>query len=371
MIPNTVTIDLSALRHNFFEIRRLAGPNARILAVVKSNAYGHGMLPVAGTLESAGVDCLGVFETEEGLALRKAGCKVPILLMMGITSDEVAAVVEHELTPALFQFDIAEQLSGILAKQGKVASVHVKVDSGMARLGVRCENLLDFMKRLLPLRGIQVEAMFSHLAVADQPDHPFTDEQVKRFKDAVEACRRLVGFEGFVHIANSGALLGNRGLDLGMVRPGILLYGSPPAKGWEAAASFRPVMAFKSKVVQVKTVPPGTSISYGCTYKTQVRSSIATIPVGYDDGYNRLLSNKGEVLIHGQRVPVVGRVCMNLTMVNVTGLEGVSVGDEVVLLGSQGSHRITAEEIASKIGTINYEVYCTIGKSNRRVYIDS
>ncbi len=371
MIQNEVIIDLDSLRNNFFEIKRLAGPHARILAVVKSDAYGHGILRVAQTLESAGVDCLGVFEAEEGLELRKAGCQVPILLMMGITPDEVSAVVDNGLTPALFHVDLAEKLSQISAAQGKVTPVHVKVDTGMTRLGVWCEDLPDFLEQIMPLAGIEVAGIFSHLAVADQPDHPFTDQQIKRLQEAVEACRRSVGFQGYVHIANSGALLGSKGLSLDMVRPGILLYGSPPAEGWAAAASFKPVMAFKSRVIQIKTVPPGTSVSYGRTYTTQEACTIATIPVGYDDGYSRLLSNKGEVLIHGQRAPVVGRVCMNLTMVDVTGLEDVAVGDEVVLLGSQGKEQITAEEIAAKMGTISYEVYCTIGKSNRRVYINS
>ena len=371
MIPNEVVVDLDALRHNFFEIKRLAGPDARILAVVKSDAYGHGMVPAARTLESAGADCLGVFEAEEGLELRRAGCQIPILLMMGIMSDEVSSVIEHRLTPAIFQRDIAEALSRVSAEQGKVTPVHVKVDSGMTRLGVWCNDLPDFMNRLLPLKGIAVEGIFSHLAVADQPDHPFTDQQVNRFHEAVDACRRLAGFEGYTHLSNSGALLGSKGLDLGMVRPGILLYGSAPSEGWAAAASFRPVMAFKSEVIQVRTVPPGTSVSYGCTFTTQERCRIATIPVGYDDGYSRLLSNNGQALICGQRVPVVGRVCMNLTMLDVTRVEGVSVGDEVVLLGSQGEERITAEEIAAKIGTISYEVYCTIGKSNRRTYVGS
>lgn len=371
MIPNEVTIDLGALRHNFFEIKRLAGPHTRIIAVVKSDAYGHGMIPVARTLVSAGIDYLGVFELEEGLELRKAGCEVPILIMMGIQSDEVSAAVKHDLTPALFQLDIAEKLSRISAEQGKVTPVHVKVDSGMTRLGVCTGDLRNFLKQLLPLKGIQVEGIFSHLAVADQPGHAFTDQQIKRFREAVEECGRLVGFPEGVHVANSGAILGNKGLDLGMARPGILLYGSPPAQRWAAAASFKPVMTFKSRVIQIRTVPPGTSVSYGRTYMTRQRCIIATIPVGYDDGYSRLLSNNGEVLIQGRRVPVVGRVCMNLTMVDVTGVEGVAVGDEVVLLGAQGKERITAEEIATRIGTINYEVYCTIGKSNRRVYTDS
>jgi len=371
MIPNEVIIDLGALKHNFFEIRRLAGTNTRVLAVVKSDAYGHGMMPVAGTLESSGVDYLGVFELEEGLELRKAGCGVPILIMMGIMLDEVQSVVKHDLMPALFQLDIAEELSRISAGQGKATPVHVKVDTGMTRLGVSPEDLQDFLRQLLSMKGIQPEGIFSHLAVADQPGEPFTDQQITRFLEAVEGCRRVLGFQGTVHIANSGALLGKKGMDLDIVRPGILLYGSPPAKGLAGADSFKPVMTFKSRLIQVRTVPKGTSVSYGRTYMTQERRTIATIPVGYDDGYSRLLSNNGEVLIRGQRVPVVGRVCMNLTMLDVTRVEGVAVGDEVVLLGAQGKERITAEEIATRIGTINYEVCCAIGKSNRRVYVDS
>ena len=371
MIPNEVTIDLGALRDNCFEIKRLAGPHTRIIAIVKSDAYGHGMIPVAKTLVSAGIDYLGVFELEEGLQLRKGGCEVPILIMMGLQSDEVPAAVEHDLTPAVFQLENAEKLSRISSEQGKVTPVHVKVDTGMTRLGVRTGDLETFLKQLLSLKGIRVDGIFSHFAVADQPGHTFTDQQIGRFREAVEACRRLAGFHGSVHVANSGGILGNRGLDLDMARPGILLYGSPPAQGWAAAASFRPVMTFKSRVIQIRTVPPGTPVSYGCSYVTQERCTIATIPVGYDDGYSRLLSNTGEVLIHGRRVPVVGRVCMNLTMLDVTRVEGVAVGDEVILLGSQGKERITAEEIAARIGTINYEVYCTIGKSNRRVYAES
>lgn len=371
MIPNEVIIDLGALKHNFFEIRRLAGANTRVLAVVKSDAYGHGMIPVARTLESEGVDYLGVFELEEGLELRKAGCKVPILIMMGLMLDEVSAVVKHDLTPTLFQLEIAKELSRISAEQDKATPVQVKVDTGMTRLGVFPEDLQDFLRQLVALKGIRLEGIFSHFAVADQPDEPFTDQQIRSFLEAVEGYRQVLGFQGAVHIANSGALLGKKGLGFGMIRPGILLYGSPPAQGLAGADSFKPVMTFRSRVIQVKTVPKGTSVSYGRTYTTQESRTIATIPVGYDDGYSRLLSNNGEALIRGQRAPVVGRVCMNLTMLDVTRVEGVAVGDEVVLLGAQDKERITAEEIAARIGTISYEVYCTIGQSNRRVYIDS
>lgn len=369
MMPNEVSIDLGAIRDNFVEIRRLAGPKSRILAVVKSDAYGHGMIPVARTLETAGVDYLGIFEMEEGLHLRKAGIKVPVLIMMGIMPEEVSAVVENRLTAAVFGKEIAERLSQKSLKQGTVTPVHVKVDTGMTRLGVSLSELDPFLRSLLPLRGLQLEGIFSHFAISDQPQHPFTARQIHAFIKAVEVSRRLGVCTEAVHVSNSGALLEQSALDFLMVRPGILIYGSPPGEAW-AAGSFRPAMTFRSKVIQVRTVPPGTSISYGCTYRTRAKATIATIPVGYDDGYSRLLSNKGEALIHGTRVPVVGRVCMNLTMVDVTSLEGVAVGDEVVFLGVQGSERMTAEEIAEKMGTISYEVYCSIGKSNRRVYMD-
>jgi alanine racemase len=370
MIPNEVIIDLGALRHNFLEIRRLAGPKCRILAVVKSDAYGHGMIPVSRTLESMGVDYLGIFELEEALDLRKAGIEVPILIMMGITPEEVSAVVENRLTVALFQQDIAERLSEKSLEQGTVTPVHIKVDTGMTRLGVPFSAVEDFLRGLLPLKGLRLEGLFSHLASSDQPDHPFTAQQIRAFVEAVKTSRRLGVSTEAVHLSNSGALMEKTGVDLLMVRPGILLYGSRPGEAWPAA-SLRPAMTFRSQVIQVREVPAGTSISYGCTYRTHSRATIATVPVGYDDGYSRLLSNQGEVLIHGRRVPVVGRVCMNLTMLDVTSLDGVGVGHEVVLLGAQGNERITAEEIADKIGTISYEVYCSIGKSNRRVYIDS
>ena len=370
MTLNEVIIDLGALRHNLLEIKRLAGPNTRVLPVIKSDAYGHGMIPVAKALESTGADYFGVFELDEALELKKAGSNIPILVMMGITPDEVSAVVENELTTALFQYDIAEKLSEAALKQNRVAPVHVKVDTGMTRLGVPWTKVLDFLQSLLPLEGLRLEGIFSHLAVADDPEHPFTEKQIRTFLQVVKEARRLGVCTDAVHIANSGALLGKRGLDLAMVRPGILLYGSPPAQGWPAAASFKPAMTFRSRVIQVKTVPADTPISYGCTYKTRSKSTIATIPVGYDDGYSRLFSNKGEVLVHGKRVPVVGRVCMNLTMLDISSVEGVSVGDEVVLLGTQGKERITAEELGEKIGTISYEIYCSIGKSNHRTYVD-
>lgn len=368
MIPNEVIIDLNAIRHNFDKIRCLARPKAGIMAVIKSDAYGHGMIPVAKALEPYHPDYFGVFELQEALELRNAGCKVPLLVMMGIADDEIPAAVDHDVTLALFQKNIAQRLSEKAQAKGRIVPVHIKVDTGMARLGVPWAEVADFVHGLLPLKGIRLAGIFSHLSVSDDPGNPFTDKQLERFVMAARACQKLGVCTQAVHIANSGGVLHDKGLDFTLVRPGISLYGSAPSPLLDRPISFEPAMRFKSRVIQVKTVPAGTPISYGGTYTTSTTATIATIPVGYDDGYSRLLSNKGQVLIHGKRVPVVGRVCMNLTMVDVSSLQGVSAGDEVVLLGLQGEERITAEEIADKTGTINYEVYCAIGKANRRTY---
>lgn len=370
MIPNEVVVDLGAIRHNFLEIKRLAGPDTRIISVVKADAYGHGMIPVSRTLEAAGTDGLGVFDLEEGIGLRNAGSRVPILIMMGVLADEVPAVVDYGLTPALFRLDIAEAISRVSAEKGKVTPVHIKIDTGMTRLGIALGEFAGFLEKLRQLGGIRLEGIFSHLAVADVPDEPFTDLQIRRLMESIGESGLSADLGRETHIANSAALLQKKGLGFGTARPGILLYGSPPAEGWPAAALFRPAMTFRSRVVQVRVVPPDTSVSYGRSYVTQGSRTIATIPVGYDDGYSRLLSNRGEVLVRRRRAPVVGRVCMNLTMIDVTGVEGVEAGDEVILMGAQGDERITAEEIAARTGTISYEVYCSIGKSNRRSYIE-
>lgn len=369
MMPNEVVIDLNAIRHNFLEVRRLAGPDRGVIAVIKSDAYGHGMIPVAKVLEPEKPDYFGVFELQEAVDLRQAGCQIPILVMMGIAREDVSAVIENGLTASCFQHDMAEALSRKALEQGRVVPVHIKVDTGMARLGVAWTEVAAFVQGLLPLKGIHLQGIFSHLAVSDTPGHPFTDEQLKRFSLAVQQAKAMGVCKEAVHVANTGGVLGKRILEANLVRPGISLYGSPPAKGLDLPVRLKPAMTFRSRVIQVKTVPEGTPVSYGCTYTTAKKATIATIPVGYDDGYNRLLSNQGVVLVQGKRIPVIGRICMNLTMVDVSSVPGVRVGDEVVLLGSQDQECITAEEIAAKIDTINYEVYCAIGKANRRTYI--
>ena len=369
MTTNKVIIDLGAIRHNFRQIKTLAG--AGVIAVIKSDAYGHGMIPVAKTLEPEGPTYFGVFDLEEALELKENGCGIPILIMMGIVSEQVSAAVDNGFTVALFRKAIARRISEVALQRHTVVPVHIKVDTGMNRLGVPWADLPGFLKDILPLKGIHLKGMFSHFAVSDEPGRAFTNEQKERFLWAVNESDKLnISFDD-LHMSNSGAVLTEQCLNFGLVRPGITLYGSSPAKMPTKKISLKHAMSFKSRIVQLKTVSADTPISYGCTYNTKSGSTIATIPVGYDDGYNRLLSNKGEVLVRGIRVPVVGRVCMNLTMLDVSSVEGVSVGDEAVLLGTQGKEEITAEEIAEKIGTISYEIYCSIGKSNHRGYLHS
>jgi alanine racemase len=369
MTSNVVTIDLSALRHNFKKIKQWVRPSARILCVVKADAYGHGMLPVARVLASMGADYFGVFEAEEGVALREAGIRTPTLVLKGIVADEIPAVVEYDLTPGAFDLSTTKQLSDYALKNGALVPVHIKVDTGMSRVGVPWEKVPDFINELLHMKGITPTGIFSHLCVADEPAHPFTDVQMDRFQKVVAIAHKFGIKNALIHISNSGAIVNQKGVGSHLVRPGIILYGSLPSLICPHKDELEPVMSFRSRVIQVKSVSPGTSISYGRTYIAESQRVIATIPAGYDDGYSRLLSNKGVVLIRGKRAPLVGTVCMNSTMVDVTDIEGVSTGDEVILLGRQGKDRITAEEIAEKIGTISYEIYCTIGKSNKRCYV--
>ena len=369
MTSNLVTIDLSALRHNFKKIKQWVRPSTRILCVIKADAYGHGMIPVASVLETMGTDYLGVFEAEEGVALREAGIRIPTLVLKGIETDEIPVVVEYNLTPGVFDLNTTKQLSDYALKHGTTVPIHVKVDTGMSRVGIPWEKMSEFVNALRQMKGIVPAGIFSHFSIADEPAHPFTDIQIDRLQKVIAIAHQFGIKNALIHISNSSAILNQKGMESHLVRPGIILYGSLPSLICPHKDELEPVMSFRSRVVQVKIVSPGTSISYGRTYIAESQRVIATIPAGYDDGYSRLLSNKGVVLIRGRRAPIVGTVCMNSIMVDVTEIEGVSPGDEVTLLGRQGKDRITAEEIAEKVGTISYEIYCTIGKSNKRCYV--
>jgi alanine racemase len=363
-----LTIDLAALEHNYRQLRRLCDPQVKMLAVIKADAYGHGLLPVARKLAAAGADYFGVGSLEEGLMLRRAGISQPVLLLLGILPEEAGRAVDADLEVALFRLDVAQALAAAALNQGKKALVHLKVDTGMGRLGLFPSAVLPFLAGLKKLRHLKVLGLISHLAVADEADKTYTFKQVREFTSVLAAAREDGWQLPLSHITNSAALWEVPDAHLGLVRPGLMLYGSPPSPDRPPSVDLQPVMSLAARVLQVKRLPPGSSISYGCTYITPDWCDLAVLPVGYCNGYSRLFSNRGEVLIHGHRAPIRGRVCMNLTMVDVTGIPGVKEGDRAVLLGQHQGDLLRAEDLAGWAQTISYEVYCALGTANLRRY---
>ncbi|HIC90698.1 MAG TPA: alanine racemase [Syntrophaceae bacterium] len=365
---NTIEIDLGALRHNFQQVRRFIKPTTKIMAIVKSDAYGHGMIHVSKELSKLGVDFLGVGDVREGLVLRKAKISTPIVVLLGISEEECSTVIQNNLIPAVYRLDIAHRLSQEALKKGRIQKIHLKIDTGMGRLGIPAHEVTSFLSKIRSLKSLEVEALFSHLACAHESDEEYTRFQLERFKKAIVEAKKMGFSLLYNHIANSAAIIDYKEAHFDLVRPGIMLYGSYPSSQFKEKVSLKPVMTFKSKIIQIKRLPPNSGISYGRTYITPGEALIATIPVGYDNGYMKSLSNKGEVLIGGRRAKIVGVVCMNLLMAEVTNIPNVQVNDEVVLLGSQMKDVITAEEIAERAGTISYEIYCALGNRNQRIY---
>ncbi|MGQ9688234.1 MAG: alanine racemase [Desulfobaccales bacterium] len=364
-----LTVDLAALRHNYFQLRRRLSPGGKLLAVVKADAYGHGLVPAACTLAAAGADYLGVASLEEGLTLRQAGLTLPILLLMGIAPRESEAAVAADLEVALYRQDVAQALAAASRSQGKEARVHLKVDSGMGRLGLLPAEVPDFLEGLATSPSLQVMGLISHLAMADSPDKSYTRKQLEEFLTLLNWARER-GFKlPYSHIANSAALLDLPEAHFAMARPGIALYGSPPSPALDWGVELKPVMSLTAEVLQVKRLPPGSSISYGGTYVTPDWSTLAVLPVGYCNGYPRLLSNRGEVIIKGRRAPIRGRVCMNLTIVEVSHIPEVAPGERATLLGEDLGERLTADDLAAWAQTISYEIYCALGSANPRRYV--
>ena len=370
MVGSTIEIDLEALRYNLAQVRNLIGQSTSILAVVKSDAYGHGMVEVAQELANQDVQYLGVSNCSEAVLLREKGIRTPILLLLGAEEDEFSSVIQHSLTPVLYRSDIASGISAAALAAGIQVPVHLKVDTGMGRLGVPYTQAGKFFKSLKSLRGIRVEGLLSHFASADEDDKSFSSLQLERFRQVLTQAEGLGLTFRFTHIANSAGVIDLPDSHLRLVRPGLILYGAPPSRTLHGPVSLKPVMTLKTRVLQLKEVDSGAPIGYGCTYTTSRSSHIATLAVGYDDGYNRLLSNKGEVLVRNCRAPVVGRISMCLTTVDVTEVQGIQVDDEVVLLGRQGDQEITADEIAAKTGTINYEIFCNFGGNRKKLFVN-
>ncbi len=356
-------IDLQALRTNFRLVRRIVGCRVGVLSVVKADAYGHGAVAVSKVLVEEGTEMLGVATLGEASELRDAGIEVPLLLLGGIYPDEAGGVVELSLTPALFSLEVAERLDRAAARYGRRVKYHLKVDTGMNRLGIRPEDLDSFLVRLRGYRHIEMEGVFSHLADADLPGGTESVERQLEVFDAVLARVERAGFRPrYRHIANSAALQRFPSSHYNLVRPGIMLYGASAACGFE----LRPVMTLKSRVLQVKAVPAGAAVSYGGTFVAARPSVLAILPVGYADGYMRALSNRAWVTVRETRAPVVGAVCMDLTLVDVTGVEGVSCGDEAVLFGAGGP---PVDELARLADTISYELLSIVGKRVPRHYV--
>lgn len=367
--PTHARVDLDALVHNAGVARARLGEGEDapgLLCVVKADAYGHGAVPVSLALDAAadelGLAWFGVALVEEGIALREAGITRPILVLGGAYEGGWDALVTHGLTPTLFR---AEHFPAFAAAGGTVA--HLKLDTGMGRIGA-LPGELDEVLEAARTAGVGIDGVLSHFANADLADDGETDAQFERFAAGVARVRNA-GFEpSFVHLANSAATLA-RAKDLAahtLVRPGLMLYGYRPADWIDA--DLKPVLTWATAVTHLKTVPPGFKVSYGQTWAAPRQSVIATLPVGYADGYDRHLSGGTPVLVRGQRAPIVGRVCMDMCLVDVTDVPGVQVGDEVLLLGGTGPDRVDADLLAERLGTISYEVLCAIGSRVPRVY---
>src|SRR6476620_1085108 len=365
-------IDLEALAANFQAVKVKVGPAAGVMAVVKANAYGHGSVECAQRLEREGADWFGVALPEERIELRNAGIAKPVLCLAGFWGEQATACLQHNLVPVVYRLDMIKAFDRAARERNVVANVHVKIDTGMGRLGVRFDEVSDFARSLGSFKKIRVDGFMTHFAAADEPScEPLTKDQTLRFKDAVAAFREH-GFEPtYRHLANSAAVFGQPAARGNLVRPGGVLYGlwrdilAPE----DRHVNLLPVMSLHSRITLLKWVHPGETVGYGCTFEASRKTLVATIPIGYDDGYMRALSNRGHAIIRGVYATVIGRISMDLTLIDVTNVPGVQTEDEVIFMGAAGDLSVSAEEIARTAGTLSYEVTCGIGGRVPRVFI--
>lgn len=364
--PTWAEIDLKAIEYNYRQVRKLIGKGVNIMAVVKANAYGHGTVEVSNALEHAGIDYLGVATTDEAVRLRDYGIKSPILVLGSVLPDEVGVAFEKDITLTLCD----EELFGAIrreSKSGGKLKVHIKIDTGMGRVGVWHEDALDFVKKVSSERDVILEGIYTHFSSAGRDDF-FTAYQIEAFEKLLSSIEKNWIKIPLKHAANSIATVDFRRAYLNLVRPGLVMYGMYPKHTFPKIIKLKPALELKTKIVFIKDTPPGRSISYGRTFVTQKHTKIATLPIGYADGYGRKLSNKGEVLVRGRRARVVGKITMDQTMIDVGHINGVKVGDEVVLIGRQGKEEIRAENLARTAESIAYEVVCGISNRVPRVY---
>lgn len=370
--PTWAEIDRDALAANFHIVKDRVGPNVNVMAVVKANGYGHGAVECARRLEEEGADWFGVALPEEGIELRNAGITKPILCLAGFWSGQATACLERNLVPVVYRLDMIEALDRAARERGGVANVHVKVDTGMGRLGVRFDEVPEFAVALKSFPNIRVDGLMTHFAAADEPScGPLTKDQIQRFENALAAFREHGYKPTYHHLANSAGIFAQPTAWGNMVRPGGVLYGLwrdilAPGGSDE---NLQPVMSLHSRITLLKWVPPGETVGYGCTFEASGKTLVATIPIGYDDGYMRALSNRGHAIIRGVYATVIGRISMDLTLIDVTSVPGVQLDDEVILMGHDAGLSITAEDLAKTAGTLSYEVTCGIGERVPRIFV--
>lgn len=363
-------VDLKAIEHNLAQIRHIVGEKVEILAVVKADAYGHGAKEVAQVFECAGVSLLGVALVNEGLELRHAGIRLPILVQCCAAEDEADAILKNNLISTVASYESAEQLSEKAVRLGITATIHLDIDTGMGRIGFSPENAVEDIVKVAELPGLSIDGIYTHFSTSEIADNPNTLGQLELFKKLLKNLSSRHISPPRIHSANSGAVINYSQSHLTMVRPGLMLYGVYPHRKLERKVNLRPALRLETSVVFLKEIAAGTSLGYGCSFVADKPMRIATANVGYADGYPWRLSNLSKVIVRGKLVPIAGRVSMDQLLIDVTSVPDIGLGDIVTLLGSDGSERITAEEMAEWAGTISYEILCGISKRVPRHYID-
>ncbi|MDD5166486.1 MAG: alanine racemase [Candidatus Omnitrophica bacterium] len=363
--PTWAEVNLGNIAHNFNQIKKTLSGGTKVMVTVKADAYGHGLIPVSRKLVSCGADYLGVASIDEGIKLREAGIKLPILVLGMILKNDTGPLFRYSLTPTVCTTELALALDKKGRSLKKKINVHIKIDTGMGRLGILHDDALELINKVHKLKSINIEGLFTHFAVADM-DRDFTFYQIDLFNRLLTKLHKKGIHIPLLHAANSMGIVGYKDSHFNMVRPGLVIYGLYPKKNLKI--NLKPVLSLKTKAIYIKKVPYGHGISYGHEYITRKVTRIATLPIGYGDGYPRNLSNQAPVLIKGKRFKISGRICMDQIMIDV-GKQAVKVGDEVVLIGSQGKNKVTAEELARLSGTIPYEIVCGLGSRIPRVYI--
>ena len=367
--PTWAEIDLSALKHNLKQAVDLCSPSQRVLAVVKADAYGHGAVPITQALQSFGICDFAVATLEEALELRRAGITDNLLVFGSCFPGQEGAFLRHDLMPTLLDVDTALRLNAEAKQQQQQLKVHLKVDSGMGRVGFLPEQLQEFLPQLLQLDGLVIEGFMSHLACADELSSTVTIDQQIQFRMMLQMVREAGIEPREIHLNNSAGLSGWECPECTLSRPGIMLYGGLPGADFSTKLNLQPVMHLRSCIAQLRQLPTGSGISYGHCYHAHADMRVAVLPIGYADGYNRLLSNCGQGILRGQKIPVIGRVCMDWIMLDVSAVPDVAIGDCVTLLGSADGLAILGDDWAEQLNTISYEVFCRIGSRVPRRYL--